>query len=170
MADATGDDAMADAGDDANEGAGDAAPRGGRRRHELDALDRELRSKWRRSAVVQDETSVYASPLLALEKPTVRAWLRGRGLEQTAENIARAREAIRAMARARWAHAEVTRMRKTQRLYDVEVRGRAIGARGRQTTRHGTTHIAARLTARRIRPKARALAGGSIVAHGSISA
>ena len=65
MADATGDDAMADAGDDANEGAGDAAPRGGRRRHELDALDRELRSKWRRSAVVQDETSVYASPLVA---------------------------------------------------------------------------------------------------------
>ena len=125
MADATGDDAMADAGDDANAGAGDAAPRGGRRRHELDALDRELRSKWRRSAVVADETSVYASPLVAPEKPTVRGWLRERDLEHTAQNTARAREAIRALASARWAHAEVTRMRKTQRRYDSEVRGRA---------------------------------------------
>ena len=112
-----------------------------RRRHELDTADFELRTKFRRTAIVQAQLPAVASPSLAGGAVvTVRQWMRARGLENNEANRDAARAAVNANTDERWAGAEVTRIRKTQRLYDAEARRCAHdeSAAGRRGASRGT--------------------------------
>ena len=99
-----------------------AANAGTGRRHEAETADFYLRSKYKRTSIIEEQRPVKATPLLEGGGTTVRAWMGHGTLADPATNREAARKALVVETQERWKGAEITRIRKTQRRYDAQAR------------------------------------------------